>query len=113
MQSKNIEIGEAMNDMILARQNNNALELYRNALIFVWEFYGYGTHNDFKTSEDNSVSYMVFELDACHNLKELIDILQRNSPFKINEGYAEITSLLVSIFQEVLKRMDEKKENVS
>jgi len=98
LQRQNTLNGAATGDTIKASQDNSALELYRNALIYAWEQWGYGTHADFQREGDDATAYMMFELDATRQLAELCQTLAAGSPFPRDDEGDQAVEQMLEIF---------------
>ena len=107
IQKKFSEIGERTGDTNIAFQNNKMLETFKNVLFFAWEKYKYGWHSDFWKEGESMIDYMIFEISAENIIKDLILILQNDSPFKLLEKDKQITNNLLNIYQTLLKDLED------
>ena len=53
------------------------------------------------------IDYMIFEISAENIIKDLILILQNDSPFKLLEEDKQITNGLLNIYQTLLKDLED------
>jgi len=105
LQKRNVEIGDVVNDKFMASQNNNALQLFKYALYYAWEVFGYGYHGDFDDEENGKMGYMMFELDAINLIVELMETLKRSSPLSDVDNGEAMTDALGTILQDVAQNM--------
>lgn len=97
------EIGEKTRNPMLALQNNQMLDMFKNVLFFGWEKYEYGWHSDFWEEGDSMIGYMMFELEADKIITDLIEVLVTESPFRMLEVDGKITSSLISVYRAILQ----------
>ena len=83
-------------------KTNKLLEMYKLPLLKAWEVYHYGSHSDFWKEGDSMFEYMMFEIKAKEIIKELIKILNQQSPFSAIECNSAITNGLLKIYRHLL-----------
>ena len=83
-------------------KTNKLLEMYKLPLLKAWEVYHYGSHSDFWKEGDSMFEYMMFEIKAKEMIKELIKILNQQSPFSAIECNSAITNGLLKIYRHLL-----------
>ncbi len=99
------DIGNAIDSAYMAKQEILTISLFKNALLFAWERYGYGNHGDFDTSGDYGMGYLLFELKVTENFELLLAILKHKSPFKVFEENGHITNGLIELFTKLYEEM--------
>lgn len=83
-------------------ETNKLLEMYKLPLLKAWEVYHYGWHSDFWKEGDSMFEYMIFEIKAKEMTKELVKILNQQSPFSVIERNSAITNGLLKIYRHLL-----------
>lgn len=103
-----LTIGEKTGDTMLAFQNNHMLEMFKNVLFLAWEKYDYGWHSDFWSEGDSMADYLMFEIQAKDIIKELIKVLEWQSPFNSLETDGAITKGLLPIYNALLTKLEDE-----
>lgn len=85
-----------------AYQLNQVFEMFKIPLCFAWQGYKYGWHTDFCEEGDSLLPFTLYELDMKEKTKELINLLESNSPFVFIERNSSITNSLIKIYKSFL-----------
>ena len=104
--------GKNLGDPMKAFQLNHFLETFKMPLYFAWQGYDYGWHTDFCEEGDSLFPFMMFETDLIKNTKELIELLQTNSPFASIEKNSAITNALIAVYTTFVEDLEEGKINI-
>lgn len=111
IQAEFLKIGERHGDPILSFQNNKALEMYKVVLYFAWEKYNFGWHGDFWNEENDSVlEYRMFEIQPTEIINALLKSLRDSSPFRMIDQNDMITHGLITIYEDLIQKMDSKNQ---
>ena len=105
IQNEFTKIGKRNGDSALAIKNNQMLEMYKIALYFAWEKYNYGCHSDFWKEGDSMFEYMMFEMQPAEIINDLIISLKESSPFRMIERNGLITNGLITIYEDLIKKL--------
>ena len=79
--------------------------MYKIALYFAWEKYNYGCHSDFWKEGDSMFEYMMFEMQPAEIINDLIISLKESSPFRMIERNGLITNGLITIYEDLIKKL--------
>ena len=102
IQEQFTKIGEMTGNAMMAWQNNQVMEIYKNPLLMAWQEYQYGWHSDFWEEGHSMLGYMQFEINAEEILGKLLETLDENSPFARIERNLAITNGLRIVYKDLL-----------
>ena len=103
------KVSEETSDFAKGFQIRQSLEVFKFPLYYAWRGYGYGWHTDFCEEGDSLFQFMMFEVEMQGITKDMVTLLNEQSPFTKFERNSAITNGLIDVYTVFLKDLNNGK----
>ena len=100
---------DSIGDGLQGFQYHQMVDAFKMPLYCAWRLYKYGWHTDFMEEGDSLLPYMKFESQAEGMLKDFINLLNTESPFRLLERDGAISRGLIEVYSQLLSDLQSRK----